>query len=136
MERNGIVDFRTHAALAQVFAQSIASSVAGANNKLVKDVALRRLLQKAFRALRLTQCRRTLIRIAVPCAVERSSVVKMPQLNPQHRGLKSIEPTVNADNLVMVLLFFAMQAQHAQALRMFDVIGRQHSAIAGSAEVL
>jgi len=61
--------------------------------------------------------------------------IKMRQLHPQHGGLQSIEPAVKADDFVMVFLLFAVHAQHAQPLSMIRIVGDQHSAVAGAAQV-
>ena len=62
--------------------------------------------------------------------------IKVRQLHTQHGGLQRIQPAVDADASVVVPLFLAMHAQHAQTAGMIRIVRNNHSTIAGAAEIL
>src|SRR5580704_1588549 len=62
--------------------------------------------------------------------------IQMTQLDAQNRRLESVEPTVGAKDVVIVLLLAAVDPEHAEAFSHFIVIRSNHSAIARAAQIL
>src|SRR5579872_6469779 len=131
MQRQRIVNGRPDTAGSQRLLQLVPSATA--DRVLMVDVGEARLFERGLNAA--LSCESRIVARGDRATAERP-FFEMLQLHAKNRGLHFVEPAIEADLFVIVLLAAAVRPQSAHALREVCTVGYDHAAVAACAEVL
>lgn len=130
VRRDGIVDDGLYSMVCEVLLEAVA--VFGLDDELVPDVV--RVIAELWQADGgILDARKVRGRNALALGVE---LFQVAELRAQERGLQFVEARVDADKLVVVFLFAAVIAQHAERPRKLFVIRHDGAGVAEGTEIL
>ena len=134
MQRQGIINFRTHTVIRQVLFQTV--TILAANDELVVYVPVHDLYrQRQSSFLQAGRLEKASVDPRVFLSGRRPGV-EMTELGQHHCGLDSIETKIAADELVKIFGLGTVVAQNLQPFRPIRILADNKAAVPGPAEIL